>query len=326
MTLYRDILSQALKSSWRHKYLWFFGLFAALMGSAGEYELLFRGIRGESMPLLPGFEHLSETGLLSWQIFGNVGRLAGSDPLNLVKVLGVLFFVMIISVFILWVCVTSQGALVYSASRIRTNKIHNFKESLDVGTKKFWPVLGLNFLVKLIIYGLFFLLTLPVIMTYQVKDLALTSSIYIIAFVIFISLSIVLSFIAKYAIAFVVIKGVGLLTAVRQGWRLFINNWLVSLEMAFILFFINFLIGAALVLAFLIISIPFIFMAFVFAKFSLLFNFWAVILIALMAYLIILVLLSAFMSAFQINSWTSLFIELYNRGGVSKLIRLFGKE
>ncbi len=36
MTLYRDILGQSLKSAWHNKYLWFFGLFAALLGNAGE--------------------------------------------------------------------------------------------------------------------------------------------------------------------------------------------------------------------------------------------------------------------------------------------------
>ena len=71
----------------------------------------------------------------------------------------------------------------------------------------------------------------------------------------------------KYAIAYVVIKGSGFVEAVKLGWQLFVKNWLVSLEMAFILFFINFAVGFGLLLLFLISAGPFLFLALVFYAF-----------------------------------------------------------
>jgi len=63
----------------------------------------------------------------------------------------------------------------------------------------------------------------------------------------------------KYAIAYVVINKRQVSQAINQGWQLFKENWLVSLEMALILFFINildpniFLVRTSLSLSFLII-------------------------------------------------------------------------
>ncbi|MCK5062134.1 hypothetical protein KAR28_06340 [Candidatus Parcubacteria bacterium] len=326
MTLYRDILGQSLKSAWRNKYLWFFGLFAALLGNAGEFELLFRGFNGKTGTFFPGLERLGETGIFSLQIFKSLAQLSRQDPFSLFLALGVLLLIVLVSLFLLWMSVTSQVALVHSAGKIRANKNHNFKESLNVGIKKFWPVFGLNIIFKIAVYALFIILSLPIISSLGKVDFALSSSLYIVSFVLFIPVSMIFSFIIKYAIAFVVIKEAGFLQAIKQGWKLFVKNWLVSLEMAFLLFFINFLVGAALILVFLIVSIPFFFMALVFAKLSFLFNFWAMVMIATMIYIIFIVLTGSFLSAFQVTSWTGLFIELVSRGGVSKLVRVFGKE
>ena len=326
MTLYRDILGQSLKSAWHNKYLWFFGLFAALLGNAGEFELLFRGFSGKTNAFFPGLERLGETGIFSWQIFESLAQLSRQDPFSLFLALGVLLLIVLISLFLMWLAITSQVALVHSAGKMRANKKHNFKESLNIGTKKFWPVFGLNVVFKIAVYALFIVLSLPIISSMGKVDFALSSLLYIVSFILFIPISIIFSFIIKYAIAFVVIKEAGFLIAIKQGWKLFVKNWLVSLEMAFLLFFINFLVGAALILVFLIISIPFFFMALLFAKFAFIFNFWAMVMIATVIYIVFIVLTGSFLSAFQITSWTSLFVELVSRGGVSKLIRVFGKE
>ena len=41
MSFYRNILKQAWKITWRNKYLWWLGIFAALLGNGGEFEILF---------------------------------------------------------------------------------------------------------------------------------------------------------------------------------------------------------------------------------------------------------------------------------------------
>ena len=39
MSIYRAVLRNAIKLTWQFKYLWFFGIFAALVSSVGEFNL-----------------------------------------------------------------------------------------------------------------------------------------------------------------------------------------------------------------------------------------------------------------------------------------------
>ena len=48
ITLYRDIIKEAWYITWRRKFLWFFGLFAVLLGNGGEYEILIQNINAVS--------------------------------------------------------------------------------------------------------------------------------------------------------------------------------------------------------------------------------------------------------------------------------------
>jgi hypothetical protein len=164
--------------------------------------------------------------------------------------------------------------------------------------------------------------SLPIILTAARPESAAANLFYVIAFIIFIPVALALSFIAKYAIAYIVIKGHGFMEAVKAGWQLFIKNWLVSVEMAFILFFINFFVGLLLVLTILTLTIPLLFLALAAYKLTSLAGLWIVAVLALTMLLAIIILGGAMLATFQISSWTGLFIELTGKGGISKIIRL----
>lgn len=327
MSLYRKILSRAWQITWRSKYLWFFGLFAALLGNGGELEIIFRGFNGDiSQKLLPGWQRFAETGIFNTNIFSNAGRLLINDPISLIFILVVFLMIIFLVGFLIWLVIVSQAALVNNSANIIAGKSHDFKQGLEVGLKKFWPVLGLNILIKAMIYIVFVLLSLPVIFSVAQSNFIAANLLFLISFLLFIPLAIALSFIIKYAIAYVVIKGSRFVEAIKLGWQLFIKNWLVSVEMAFILFFINFFVGLCLLLLFLILAVPFLFLALIFVKATLYFNFWLIIILALILYLSIIVLVGAGLATFQISSWTGLFVELVSRGGMSKIVRIFDKK
>ena len=326
MYLYRTILSQAIKNVWRHKYLWFFGLFAALLGNSGEMQILFYRYDNLSSGLFPGCRRFLETGFFSKATIINIGRLAQEEPFSLFMVLSLFIIFAALSVFIISLSISSQAGLVNNAASIKTDKKHSFKEGLATGMKNFWPVLGLNIILKLIIFIIFVILSLPIIASISTANFTTTSLIFVISFLIYVPLAITLAFIIKYAVAFVVIKGSRFFESIKLGWKLFIKNWLVSIEMAFILFFINFLAAVLLLLLLLVFSVPFLFIILLFAKFGLVFYTWIIIVLAIIFYLSAIVLAGSVLSAFQIFSWTGLFIELIGKGGVSKLTRLFSKN
>lgn len=326
MSLYRDILGQSWHLVWRGKYLWFFGLFAALLGNGGELEIIFRYFNvGAGAELFAGWREVTTTGLFSLETLNNIGRLLVDDPLSLLFILAVLLFVLFVAVFLVWLIVVSQAAIVNNAARHFFNKKHDFRSGLEVGMKKFWPVLGLNAIGKVIIYCLFVLISLPAIISLSQNNFLPSSLLFIISFLVFVPIAITLSFIVKYAIAYVVVKENRLVEALRAGWQLFAANWLISVEMAFILFFINFAVGLALIMLFLVLAMPFLFVTLVLIKSGLFINLWIIIILAALLYLAIIALIGSALAAFQVSAWTGLFIKLLSRGGISKLVRVFDK-
>jgi hypothetical protein len=328
MNLYRNILKRAWEITWKFKYLWFFGLFVALLGNGGEMEIISRSFDiNNSEGFFSGFGDIfTSTGIFSRGVFGNIGNLAVHDPFNLFMVILLILIMALLTIFVIWLMVVSQAAIVNNTACIVADKGHNLKDGLLAGIKKFWPVFGLNVLVKFIIMFIFFLISLPFLVSYSHSSVFSATLVFIISYLIFIPAAIIMSFIIKYSIGYSVIKNYNFIEALKSGWNLFLRNWLVSLEMAFILFFINFFAGLLLIILLLILATPFLFFALLFIKTALIFNFWLLAIFAFVLFLAVIIVVGSALAVFQTSSWTGLYIELIGRGGISKLVRMFDKK
>lgn len=329
MTLYRKILKQAAGIAWRHKYLWFFGLFASLVGNAVEYEALSQILAGGApRNFFPNLQRIIETGVFSGKTLTNIGKIMSEDPFSLFALLAVGLLTLILSAYLIWLAIVSQAALINSSADImagKSAKAVSIQNGVATGSKNFWPVLGLNILIKAAIFIIFSLLSLPVILAAGGIGAAAANFIYLILFLILVPLALGFALMIKYSMAYVVIRGSGFLESVKQGWRLFIKNWLVSLEMAIILFFINLFAGLALSLVILTLAMPFALLAIFSFKLVSIFVFWLIVVTAFTAILALIILTGSALAVFQISSWTGLFIELVGRGGSSKIARLMSK-
>ena len=321
MTLYRDIIKRAIKGSWSNKYFWFFGLFATFFTSSSLYGLFANVVSGEvaSSPF-PIISRLSS--IFSLNTFGNIGVMMADDPINVVIIILIYFSFIVLFFFVAWLSTVSQGALVNNAALELTEKENNLKIGLNAGIEKFWPVFSLNVILKFIFYLGFFIISLPFILGYFQKESLSDNLIFSIIFVFFVSLAIIFSFIVKYAIAYIVLKKESFTGGMKNAWGLFKNNWLISIEMAFLLFFIDFFVNLVIILALTIVIVPFIFLAILLAGWGSLFGFWVLMLIALILFVLIAAFSRAVITAFQIVSWTDLFVILTGQGGVSKLVRI----
>ncbi len=319
MPFYRNILKQAWQLTWRNKYLWWFGIFAALLGNGGEFEILFNNSGANpSKALFPAWQGIFSTGIFSRHTLANIGNLFRNDTLNIIFVLVICLIVLTVCLFLIWLVVVSQAAVVNNSAAVIGQKKHTLKDGFNSGILNFWPVLILNIIIKAVIYILLVAISLPAIF-YQGNFNA--NLFYIIALVIVVPIAIILSFIMKYAVAYVVIDKSKVLPAIKQGWRLFKENWLISFEMAIILFFINLFIGLAIVLAILILAVPFLFLGLIFYYAFSVLGSWLIAILAFASFLFIVVSTGAALAVFQISSWTGLFLELDKNGGVSKLVR-----
>jgi hypothetical protein len=325
MFSYRQIMLQAVRIAWKNKYLWFFGLFASLLSIGAEYQILMRAMsRSASLEWVYGWSNFFHSGIFSGRVFMNLGSMFQSDPVATAIALVMMLVVLAAIVLLVWLAVVSQIAIVNNSDKIIKSRKDvaeiGLHQGLRAGSNKFWPVLGLNVLAKILVNVLVLIVSLPLIFVFANRGVA--GFVYILLFVLFIPVAISVSFLIKYAIAGVILKKEKFMPAVKNGWSLFRQNWIISLEMAFLLFVISFFSTIVIVLAALILAVPFVILA---AAFLALFSagaFWFMATIGGIVLLVFVIACGSILTTFQTISWTSLYLKLTGKGGESKLERI----
>jgi len=322
MFSYRALLRQAWNIARKYKYLWFFGLFASLTVSGGslEYSVITQNL---NQGLINGsYSQLNVIGGLRDFLVSLCQGLVNLFQQNIWVVLNTLSLILItlaILVVFIWLAICSQGGLVMDIKKIATAKKTpgdlTIRNGLTVGHQHFWSLLGLNIIIQILVYVAFFIISLPLLFL-VLSDASILVLIYTILFVVFLPVSVCLSLIFKYAIVANVTENKSFVAAIERGWAMFKKNWLVSLEMAVIIFVITFLVG---VLALLIISFIFfpLFMLGALAKIG-----WLMVLMVILA-IVFIVLVGSFMTTFQTAAWTNLFLWLKDKSALAKLERIF---
>lgn len=323
MSLYRNIIRRAVAISWDNKYLWFFGVFAALIGSGG-YEIVGQSMASSADTII-WYKDFVDTGIFTQKSFMNIKDLAVADTSSLV-VLGFSFaIILLVTFFFYWLAVVSQISIVSSTVNVLVGKDHSFQKSFVIGTKLFWPVFLINVLVKIAIFGVLIVVNMPLISSLFYNTSIDLNWMYILSVVVFVPALILFSFMMKYVIAYIVVKGDSVLTAMKRGWLLFYENWLVSIEMALILFSASFIMTILVIIAISVMILPATFLFYVSINFlGALPSLFFLVIFGLTA-LGIIILSASFNSVFQIAAWTDLFVELSGKGGASKLERMFGR-
>lgn len=330
MTPYREILKQAWKISWKNKILWFFGFFASLISFGAELKIFSRAFSQESgLKIINNIGLFIKTGIFSKNALYNLSYLIKTEPWSAILLFLILIVTLAISLFFIWLATTSQISIIDAVKKINKEdkeKI-NIKDQIKKSKNKFWPVLGMNVLIWLIINGVTLLISLLlVVIIIQNKSSLL--AIYGLLFIIFIPIILFLSFMIKYAIAYIVIDGKKISDALKSGWKLFKKNWLISIEMSITLFFINILamaiISIIVFLIFLVLAgIAMTTAIFIFSSQA---FFWGLISIAILIAVVLVSLGSAIINTFQISAWTELFIKLKEEKTSSKLERIFSEK
>ncbi|MBL7058315.1 hypothetical protein ISS03_03185 [Patescibacteria group bacterium] len=330
MPFYRNIFLNSLKISWRNKYLWFFGIFASFLSTSGGYETILSAINGDRMNYFPGINGFSEAGLFHSGTISNIQIIISNGSAgDIAQVLFVVLLITGLSLFLAWVSVVSQVAIVSESVSMRKAKItevegeDNIKRSLVVGKKYFWKVFGLNVLARIVLGTFFTVISILVISQIGTHDSFLFELFFVIMYVLFIALTLSISFIAKYSIAFVIVKNKNIVDSVKLALNLFVKNWIISLELAFMLFSLNFVVGLIVMFATMVAIIPFYFFSMLVYQVM---GFLGFSLIAIPSLIIILLgvtVAGAILTCFQISSWAGLFLELTSRSEKkSKIMRV----
>lgn len=322
MPVFREILKKAWVITWRHKFLWIFGFFVALLSGGGEFEILFKNY--ESITQYPEnlsvLQNLYQTGFVN-QILVNFKFFFTNHP---IQALAILLIFLAIAVIVIWLVIISQVALIFNIKEIGQQRQAGIGFGYRAGKKFFWNVLILNIVAKVFIYGLLLIMSLPLITFFLVRNNFLGAIIFIfIAFLILLPLNVIISFIIKYAIFYLVIGERKFWQALKEGRRLFLKNWLISLELAAIILIISFLASLALVILIILVIVPFVLLAILSIILNTVFLFSLVLIIGLLLVILITAVAGAIFSTFQYSSWVLLFFKLTEGQAVSKIVRIF---
>lgn len=324
--LYRPALKKAVEITKKFKPLWFFGIFAVLVSAGGEYEIISRAFYnvdegGLINSFLVAFQSGWQEGmqLANGNFWSNFGQMVSSNPAALISTLFVLLLILTLTLFISWLAVVSQIALVKGCSLAGKNKKFSIVEGVEYANGNFWSILLIVAILKFILFLMFALLGWELVLLFGTGVLGVI--IYLVSFTVFVMAVLVISFILKYQTFYILLKRQKFQTALNSAWNLFTKNWLISLEMA-LLMFLAYLVSAALS-AFIIyffsgiplVVIPFYFMAMP----GLLKILVAVIAVILMVIGVLFV--TAVMTVFQMAGWVALFERLEGDDGSSKLER-----
>lgn len=322
--LYRPIIKRSWQIAKKFRGLWFFGFFTALLGVGGEFEIFLRFINPRANQTI--LETLF-TEVVGWgKVFATIpggfwhGLWSASinDPGSLIAIILMLVLALAIAIFFVWLAIISQIGIVRNIDIIEKNKKPTVNEGIAFAIKKFWPVLAINFIFKVIVAVLFAIMGLGV--WWVIAQSVLGTIIYVIVGVIFVIAILILSFIVRYCLFYFILTKRTVKESLQAAVELFKNNWLVSLEIALILFIVYIIATLAITLVVLILmTFPWV-VAFYYRGALLLATLFSFVGVAITA--IIAVWLTAFLTTFQWASWTVLFNKINSGDGLSKLTRV----
>lgn len=316
-SIYRAIMRQALKIMWQTKFLWFFGLFAAVLETDRVVNLVV-----DKYPRLFDLSNflttLREAYLIDgWKAFTpNFGTFFTNFTLG--NGLLLLLFV-VLGIFLLWLALVSQGALFSGAYKTYKKQRTSFGALVKIGNAKFWKTLWLNLLTRVSIGVVWFVLGLPFALIFVAKGIDWSQSVFVIAsFIASIIFALFAYFLFRYALMFMLNDGLGTGAAIKAGWGLFKKNWLVSIEMAIVLFLADVLTVIILLVGiFVLLLVYAILSALGLAGLNL-----VIFVILCLAAVLWIIWVAALSSVFRHTTWTILFVRISEGEVMPKIMRL----
>jgi len=324
-SLYGSVLKQSWQTIWRRPYLWFVGILAILFAGSIEIELLENFLNQDRNNFM-GVKEFLAGGLFNPDILGRFKDLFASDASSASWALAFVLLFLVVLLIILFISVMAHIVIIDHSAQVKrsSNPVQpKVWASVAKLRHKLLPVVSLNLAIKVFIFIVFTLVTLPIFLT-RGQDLSWVNYLYLLLFVILLPVAIIFSFVVKYIISYVIVYGQSLRLAIKNGWRLFAENWLVSIEMSFMLFLLHVLGSLIIIFVVRIIAIPLSVIMVAGSTYS----YWFVIISPILFNLIGILLYTiggGFLVSYLITAWTTLFVRLNEEGGTSKIARTVAK-
>jgi hypothetical protein len=231
---YLRILKNAWKITWRHPYLWWYGLFVALAGGLGNFNFNFDQKQFDD----------------GWQKYGDQAQTFFADHITLVA--GIVSFLIIGGIIFIPLGLVGRGALISSVKTILKGEASDYRMGFGEGRKYLGKLFLLGLALIFLILACLTILSIPVIFLIANKSYVLGITLGITAILIFIPILVLTTYLRVYGQLYIVLGKIGVRAAIEQATNLFQKNLPASLIMG--LLFLP--IGLAFVAAVLALLLP----------------------------------------------------------------------
>lgn len=317
MTLYRDIIKRSLQITWRYKFLWIFGFFTTVAGTSSDIGLIVNSINDLS-------SQSDYSGNIQLILTIKMWVMALLNIFNVPFTAALLFLGFLLALIaVAWLIFTSMAGIVGAAAVIEQGKRQTFEGVWKIGAANFLPVFGVNIASKIIILVLLFL-SIPLLQSGVIAADTSNTALFVFYFtLIFLPLTFVISVITKYAMTYIVIKKKPFPEAILSAVKLFRANWLMSIEMAFVIFAVHLIFALGYVISSKVITLILQFISeigYAISPSSL----WhgGITALALLIFALIILVIESMLAVFEYVAWTKLFLKIEEGKVSSKIMRL----
>lgn len=236
---YLDILKKSWSVTWKHKHLWWFGLFIALGSGGGSLS----------------YNRDSTT--------DGQAKIVGEQILNFVQQHLTLIIVSVLALIIIFIVLTilgiiGRGALIHSAHAITKGETTTFRSGFATGKKYFWQIFGIGFVLAILTFIIMFIVIIPIIFLFISKSYILGTILAIAGIALLIPLIILATFLKKFGCLYAILGNLKIRPALENAYALFLKNLSTSIIMALI--FIPISIALALAVLFILFPVAVIFL------------------------------------------------------------------
>ncbi len=274
---YLKIIKDAWKLCWKHKFLWILGFLVFIGTLANNFTL----------------NRESKSGDIRMQIV--------LDYMNHHPV--IYFAIATLSFLVFAISLIAQAGIIKAVNDIELYQQLGYRKTLKAGRAYFWNILIINLLAVLAVLVTIALVAVPSMLLLSFKAYVLALMISVLALFIFSFLGLLIFFIRKYSIIYLVLANCKFKEAIKKAYAILINHPRSSISMLLVI------LGLYISLAISIIIIVLSLLAIVYLAKIIIATAAISILIILASFTIIIImgLLFAFFTAFKEAAWIIFF-------------------
>ena len=309
-----------------NRVLWALAFFASFLGIAPTFETIL-----ELTPSQGSLSYSAATAVISgdfltsnffdWSVSFSQIPWASLTIYHL-PILTLLLLMLTLIILLVVVVISSEGGLIKAADYYLKDRKLSYLEAFRHGLDKFWEIFILHFIFRLIYLVIFAALLVPLAVSAYSFGPGLTLASQLAVFFILAPTLIVLDIVVRYSIMYVMLEKRPVLQAFDKGWKLFKQNWLISLETAILIFLVLAVFIFALILILSLLAVIVVLLATQLPPASLALQ--LLLMIALVMTLALVALAMMIFTSFYLTIWVNIFRRLGREPHYSKIHRSVG--